>query len=163
MRTFFKSTRALQYKINPSVCCACKMYALGCCTCSVGVETSVAGFTGGRVCDKETRVAWRTGFLLPRCRQLDGSVSTLTADLWLDPLVHELSLRHTQLIFSGGTRCLGASEISLCAHLCLLPRCHSLHYLSLRVTWCVGVEVVSVCARRSRCATPWARSWKNSR
>lgn len=68
----------------------------GLCTCSVGVKTLLTGFTGGRVGDKEARVTRRTGLLLPRCGQLHGSGDGLAADLWLNPLVHEPSLEHTE-------------------------------------------------------------------
>lgn len=62
--------------------------------CSVGVGAVVAGFTGGRVGEEEeTWVARGAGLLLARRRQLHGSFNSLAADLWLDPLVHELSLQ----------------------------------------------------------------------
>lgn len=64
-------------------------------TCSIREGAAGAGLTGGGVGNKETRVTWRTGLHLPRCGELHCSFSGLTADLRLDPLVHELSLRHT--------------------------------------------------------------------
>lgn len=147
-------------------------------TCAIREGSAGTGLTGGGVGDKETRVAWRTGLLLPWRGKLQCSFDSLTADLRLDPFVHELSLRHTPIHKKKRQQWQRYSSIKQIIYikwsLTFTPvgflkknlywtsrnSTSTYHYLSLRVTGCVGVEVVTACTCRSRFAARWTDDWK---
>ena len=59
-----------------------------------------AGFAGRAVVHEEAGVTGRAGLHLPRGRELHSPVGRLTADLRLNPLIHQLGLNTQEEMFN---------------------------------------------------------------